>query len=139
MRQPSAHTISRQGLDASFEADEARKSKLILEGQLLREQQQWEGAASRFAEAAAIEEHLSELAKSKGLMEKSIVHAFSAASCWAQAGNFYRAIRLSDELLAREDLSDPLRVRIQEYADVLRTRRARWYEELMLAAAGDDV
>jgi hypothetical protein len=35
MNQQPARGISRQGLDAKFEADEARKSLLILEAQFL--------------------------------------------------------------------------------------------------------
>ncbi len=97
----------------------------------MREQQQDE-AAVKFAEAAEIEEHLSDLCEAKCLMEKSFKHRFSAASCWAQAGNFYRAISLCDDLLARTDLPDRLRLHIREYANTLRGRRAQWYEELVL-------
>ena len=123
--------INRQGLDAAFEAEEEHKSRLILEAQLLREQQQ-DDAAAKFAEAARIEEHLSNLCEAEGLTEKSFIHRFSAASCWAQAGNFYQAISLCDGLLVRTDLPDRLRRHIREYADTLRDRRAKWYEELVL-------
>jgi len=67
-------------------------------------------------------------------MEKSFLHWFSAASCWAQAGDFYHAIALCDDLLARADLPERLRQRIQEYAHTIRIRRAQWYEELILEA-----
>jgi len=96
MGQQSARSINQQGLDAAFEAQETHKSDLILEGQLLREQQ-GEAAAEKFAQAAEIEERLSDICEAKGLVEKSFVHRFSAASCWAQAGNFYRAITLCDD------------------------------------------
>src|SRR5205809_582651 len=73
MSQQPARGISRQGLDAAFEAEEARKSRLILEARLLREQQQDEGAADRFAQAAEIEERLSDICEAKNLVEKALV------------------------------------------------------------------
>jgi hypothetical protein len=135
MSQKPARGISRRGLDAAFEAEETRKSKLILEARLSREHQQDEDAADRFAQAAEIEERLSDLCEGKGLVEKALVHRFSAASCWAQAGNFYRAIMLCDDLLVRADLPDRLRERIRNYAQSLRERRSQWYEGLVFAAA----
>ncbi len=138
MSQQPDQGIDRRGLDAAFEADEARKSSLILEAQLLREQQQDEAAAAKLAEAAEIEERLSEICEAKGLVEKSLVHRFSAASCWAHAGDFYHAIRLCDALLAHPDLSDRLRQRVQSYREALRARRAQWYEGLVLTIAGSE-
>lgn len=135
MSEQPARGISRQGLDTSFEADESRKSDLIVEAQLLRERGQHEAAVDKFAEAAEIEERLSDQCEAKGLREKSLVHRFSAASCWAQAGNFYRAIALCDELLARRDLPDRLRRRIQDYAQTLRARRDQWSAGVVLEAA----
>ncbi|MBI1928632.1 hypothetical protein HYR99_30865 [Candidatus Poribacteria bacterium] len=137
MNQQPGRGIRRQGLGASFEADEARKSNLILEALLLREQQQEDKAAAKFAQVAMIEERLSDICEKKGLIEKSFVHRFSATSCWAQAGNFYYAIALCDDLLARDDLPDRLRQRIHDYAHTLRARRAQWYAELVLETTGD--
>jgi hypothetical protein len=62
------------------------------------------------------------------LWDKYFVHRFSALSCWAQAGDVYRAIMLGDELLARADLPEPLRQRIEEYARLLQARRVRWFQ-----------
>ncbi|HXG64893.1 MAG TPA: hypothetical protein VNO70_07275 [Blastocatellia bacterium] len=135
MSQQPPHGISREGLDATFEAEEARKSNLLLAAQLLRDQKQ-EEAAAKFAQAAAIEERLSDICAAKGLTEKAALHRFSAASCWAQAGNFYRAIELCDDLLARADLPDRLRQSVQHYGDTLRLRRAQWYAELELETMG---
>jgi hypothetical protein len=92
--------IERGGLNASFEADEALKSNLIVETQLLITQQQSDAAADRFARAAEIEERLSARCADRGLREKSWVHLFSAASCRARAGDFHTAIGLGDQLLA---------------------------------------
>jgi hypothetical protein len=60
-------------------------------------------------------------------MEKSFVHRFSAASCLAQAVDFYHALALCDDLFARA-----LRQRVEEYAQTIRIRRDQWYEELIL-------
>lgn len=132
-----ARGISRHGLNEQFAAEEARKSALILEARLLRDQQD-EGAAARFAEAAAIEEQLSELCEAQGLAEKANLHRFSAASCWALAGNFYRALILCDDLLSRSDLPVRLWQRVSEYARVVRQRRAEWYAGLALETAAGD-
>jgi hypothetical protein len=136
MNQHSLKGIARHGLDADFEADETLKSNLILEGQLLKEQQQLDAAADRFARAAAIEERLSALCAEQGLQEKSWVHLFSAASCWAQAGNFHEAICLGDQLQAQADLPPRLRQRVQEFTLVLRQRRRQWATGLTLTATG---
>lgn len=124
MTRSTKRGISREGLDAAFEADEARKSRLILEGRSLSEQGQDELAAGKFAEAAEIEYHLARICREKGLTEKSLVHLFSAASCWASAGNYYDAIVLCNELLAQAGLPDRLRQRVQDYSESLLQRRA---------------
>jgi hypothetical protein len=132
MNQPSAKGIDRHGLDAAFDADEASKSKLILEGQLLNAQPQPDAAADRFAQAAAIEERLSVRCAAQGLHEKSSVHRFSAASCWARAGDFHTAICLGEQLLAEADLPPRLRQRIEEFTQTLRQRRRQWGAGLVL-------
>jgi hypothetical protein len=127
--------ISRQGLDSAFVAEESRKSDLLLEARLLREQKRHEDAVARFAAAAAIEEQLSERSAGLGLREKSSVHLLSAAGCWAQAGNFYRAIALSDRLLGEADLTPRMRSSVEHFADAVRTRRDQWHNELAEASA----
>lgn len=134
MSQASPHGIGRSGLDAAFEADEARKSNLILRARMLRDQHDDERAAQHFAEAAEIEERLSDRCEELGLVEKSLVHRFSAASCWAHAGNIYQAIGLCGELLAC-DLPGRLRRDIEDYAEALRRRRAQLYAQLTLVGA----
>ncbi len=130
MNQKETQAINRAGLDGAFEADEALKSNLILEARLLREQSRADEAARKFAEAAEIEESLGQRSSAQGLAEKSFLHRFSALSLWAQAGAFYQAIALGDELLASPALPERLRQRIQTYINALRIRRAHWYEEL---------
>jgi hypothetical protein len=127
--------ISRRGLDANFDEQEVRKSNLILEARRLRDQRQDEAAADRFAEAAAMEERLADACEAARLVEKSYVHRFSAVGCWAQAGDFYHAIRICDVLLDRADLPQRLRDRVQDYSQALRQRRSEWYSNLTLDAA----
>jgi hypothetical protein len=138
MNPPSAHGVNRQGVDATFEAAETRKSQLLLAAQLLRAQQQSGAAAEKCAEAAAIEEQLRNQCFTKGLKDKAFVHGFSAASCWAQAGDFHHAIVLCQELLTHADLPERLRHRIDVYAKTLHTRRAQWYEALILQDVGHE-
>ncbi len=121
--------INRKGLDAALVKEEARKSNLILEANLLKAQERYQDAVDRFAEAAQIEERLSKILLQKGLLDKYFIHRFSALSCWAQAGDVYRATVLGEELLARADLPDPLRRRIEEYVRLLQARRVRWFAE----------
>ena len=132
MSNPTGRGLSRQGVDAAFVADEAQKSHLLLEAQLLRAQQQAEAAADKLVEAAMIEERLRERCFTMGLREKAFVHGFSAASCWAQAGDFHHAIGVCQDLLAHADLPPRLRHRVDAYAKTLCTRRAQWYAELVV-------
>ena len=115
--------MDRHGLDASFEADEALKSNLIVEAQMLSAQQQPDAAAHHFAQAAEIEERLGSRCVELGLREKSWVHLFSAASCWARAGDFPTALGLSEPLQAEAGLPPRLRQRIHEFTDAIRQRR----------------
>jgi hypothetical protein len=136
MSQVSPRGIDRSGLDAAFEAEEARKSNLILRARMLRDQQDDEQASQHFAEAAELEAGLSDRCEERGLVQKSLIHRFSAASCWAHAGNFYQAITICDELLARE-LPQRLRRDIEDFAKTLRSRRARLYAQLTLVGANE--
>jgi hypothetical protein len=126
--------FNRQDLDDAFTAKEVHKSNLILEGRLLEAQRQLDEAAQKFAQAAEQEERLGEHCATLGLSDRASMHLFSAASCWARAGNFYRAIALCDDLLRRPGLPDVLRRQIEDYAQILRGRRTQWTAELTLAS-----
>lgn len=132
MTHPSGRGISRQGVDVAFAAEESQKSQLLLEAQLLRAQHQPEAAAAKFAAAAALEERLRDICLQKGLWEKAFVHGFSAASCWAQAGDFHRAIGLCHDVLAHPELPERLRHRVDAYVKTLCARRAQWYADLVV-------
>lgn len=135
MNDPSTSGFHREGLDEAFAADEVRKSNWMLEGRLLEAQQQWDEAARKFALAAEQEERLGNQCAALGMSDKATLHLYSAASCWARAGNFYRAIALCDDLLARSNLSEPLRQRIGDYVQALRGRRAQWLTGLPMLVA----
>jgi hypothetical protein len=91
-------------------------------------------AARKFAEAAQIEESLSQRCAAQGIIEKSFLHRFSALRR-VGAGAFYQAIAFGDALLASPALPERLRQQIQTYTNTLRIRRAHWYEELALELA----
>jgi hypothetical protein len=119
----------------SIRNDEQRKSRLILEARLLRDRKEHSAAADKFAEAAEMEEQISRSCES---VQESQVHQFSAASLWAQAGNFYQSLAICEQLLTRADLPDRLRERVQSYSQALRSRRDRWYEELVVQSASGE-
>jgi hypothetical protein len=131
--------FDRQGLDDAFAAEEVRKSNLILEGRLLEAKQQLDEAAQKFAQAAEHEERLGNQCATRGLSDRAFLHLYSAASCWARAGNFYRAIALCDDLLRRPGPPDALQQQIENYVHVLRGRRTQWAAELALAPATIEV
>jgi hypothetical protein len=139
MNNPSMTGLDRLGLDDAFAAEEVRKSNLILEGQMLEAQQQMDEAARKFAQAAEQEERLANRCASLSLHTKAALHFYSAASCWARAGNFYRAILLSDELLSRPGVPETLHRQIQNYVHTLRGRRAQWTTGLTVAPATAEV
>jgi hypothetical protein len=130
MSQTPGRGASLEGLDAAFDAEEARCGNLIIEAQMLQAQGRPDDAAARYADVAPIEERLGAICEEKGLREKSWIHRFGAVRAWALAGNYLAAIALSDALVARPDLPERLRQRIQEYTQSLRDRRDRWSAEL---------
>jgi hypothetical protein len=137
MSQASQEGIDRHGLGPAFDAEEVRKSNLIVEAQLLSDQQQADGAADRFAQAAEIEERLSAQCAEQRQREKSWLHLFSAASCWARAGDFHTAIGLGEDLLAHTDLTPRLRECVLTFTQTIRQRRTQWAAGLALTASGD--
>ena len=137
MSEPSPSGVMRHGLDAAFQAEEARKSSLILEAQRLRVQGEDEAPAAQFAEAARIEEGLADACEHRSLIEKAFIHRFRAASCWAHARNFHRSLDLCGALFARPELPSRLRQRVEEYRRLIRARRSSWYAELVSGATSE--
>ena len=131
---PSPETgISRHGLDADFDAEETKKSNLLLQAAFHRAQNEEEQATECYAAAAQIEERLAERCRAIGLLEKSRVHEFSAASAWAQAGDFYHALHLFAALQNDAETPPRLRDTITRYTETLAMRRRQWTAELVSA------
>ena len=118
--------ISRQGVSARFIQSEKETSRFILEANLLKFQHQRKEAVHKFAQAARLEMKNCDELLASGLLDLYHIHCFSAASCWAQAGNLYQAMQICRELLERFELKPALRQRIAEYLDVLEVRVDQW-------------
>ena len=113
---------------------EARKSDLLLQAALLRDQGELEQASERFAAAAEIEERLAANAEARNEMEKALRSRYSAASAWAHAGDFHHALALLRDLEARPDTPTALRARIRAFAERVQEQRERWHQSLREAA-----
>jgi len=130
-------SIIRRGLSARFIQDEKETSRLILEANLLKSQQRRKESARKFAQAALLEMKNCDELLALGLLDLYYIHRFSAASCWAQAGNLYQAMQICEELLESFELKPPLRQRIAGYLDVLETRVEQWINSYAPDAAAD--
>ena len=135
MSHQKKNSISRKGLSEEFKKGEAQVSSLILEGYLLKQQECYEEAADKYAQAATLEEKLCTELSKKGLMDKYYSHFFSAASCWAQAGNIHQAIWMTNQLLRYPNIPERLRRQAEEYQQMLRARRERWFAFLTQSLA----
>jgi hypothetical protein len=99
------------------------KSNLLLKAQMAEAESKEDEATQFFAEAAQLEEQLAAECDKEANNEKAHAHRFSAASCWAQAGDFYRALLLYEEILKETTVTPLLREHIAAYAQSLRVRR----------------
>lgn len=78
----------------SYPEEEKRKSALLLQVALLCAEGQEEAVASRFAEAADLEEVLARRADAEGNSLRAIRSHFSVASAWSNAGDLHHALTL---------------------------------------------
>ncbi|MBC7527967.1 MAG: hypothetical protein H7308_10495 [Chthonomonadaceae bacterium] len=113
-----------------YPQEEAYKSALLLQATLFRAEGQEEDAASRFAEVATLEERLAQRADAEGEGLRAIRSRFSAASAWANAGDFHHALTLLQTLEQRSDVPDLLKERARTFAETLRLQRRQWQETL---------
>ena len=116
-----------------YPEEENRKSNLLLQAALLRAEGREELAASRFAEAATLEEKLAQRADADGNVQRALRSQFSAASAWANAGDFHHALILLQVLEQRADAPEPLKVRVRAFAETLRVQRRQWHDKLQAA------
>ena len=117
-----------------YPEEEAQKSRLLLQAALFRAQGQEEAAASLFAQAAALEERLAERADAGGDSLRAARSHFSAASAWANAGDFYHALELLQAFERRTDTPEPLKARARAFAETLRVQRRQWQDTLLQAS-----
>ena len=110
--------------------EETRKSNLLLQAALLRDQGDLEGASALFAEAAKIEERLAQEADACKDGAHALRAWYSAASAWAHAGDFHHALTLLKTLEARPDLPEALRTRIHAFSEKVQQQREQWREML---------
>lgn len=117
-----------------YPEEEKRKSELLLQAAMLRAEGQEKLAADRFAEAAAVEERLAQLADAEGLAERAARSHFSAATAWANAGDFYHALELLYTFEQRAGAPEALKARARAFAETLRAERRHWHDTLQEAS-----
>ena len=117
-----------------YPEEELRKSALLLQAAVLRDEGQEEQSASRFAEAAALEEWLTQRAEADGDGLRAARSHFSAASAWASAGDFHHALTLLQTFEQRADAPDALKTRARAFAETLRVQLRRWHDTLQEAS-----
>lgn len=113
----------------NLQAIEREKSRLLLEAQTFKAQKQLIEAAERFAQAARYEQELADWATRQGHHGLSYLHAFSALSCWAQAGNPHRALELSQILLQSGTLTEAQKTQLTTYQEALEQRWVSWMQQ----------
>lgn len=121
--------FNREQLPETFLALEKEKSSLILQANLLQHEQRYEMAADKFAAAATIEENLGDQLLVMNKYPKAVIHQWSALSCWVQAGDVHRALRLGHQLLQSSQLSEAQSKQVSRYLETLRRRRAEWISQ----------
>ena len=102
------------------------KARLILEANRLKLEQDFKAAADHFAQAARYEQQLANWADSEHLVDLGYLHRFSAISCWAQAGDPYRALTLTQQMLATIRLTPQQRKQLQTFRTTLEERMIHW-------------
>src|SRR5579862_4268517 len=103
-----------------FAAEETRKSNLLLQAALLRDQGDLEQASALFAATAEIEERLARKADTGKDAAKALRLWYSAASAWAHAGDFHHALTLLRAIEGRPDVPAALRGRIHAFSEKVR-------------------
>ena len=119
---------------APYPEEEYRKSDLLLQAALLRAQGQDEMASVRFAEAGVLEERLALRAEAEGDVRRALRAHFSAATAWANAGDFHHALTLLQIFEGRADVPEPLKLRARAFAETLRIQRRQWQTTLQEAS-----
>lgn len=111
-------------------AEETRKSNILVQAALLRDQGKLEEASALFATAAEIEEQLAREAEARQDRAHALRAWYSAASAWAHAGDFHHALTLLRTLEGRADVPAALQARIHAFARQVGQQREHWREAL---------
>lgn len=113
MAQEKTTGIAYKPLPPELQVVEREKARLLLEAHTLKAQARFTEAAERFAQAAHQEEQLADWAARQELSDLHYLHAFSALSCWAQAGDPHRAWQMSHALLTAAPLTTRQRKQLE--------------------------
>jgi hypothetical protein len=113
----------RHDTEESIQRLQGQKSDLLLEAQMLQGMGRTEEAIARFAQAAPMEERIAAYREKTGEKELAARHLFSAAACWAKAGNLHNAILLFNALHDDPDTPGRLKVDALLFADRLREQQ----------------
>lgn len=122
-------------LPASYTAAVIEKSNLLLRANLLEGQQQFDDAAELFAKVARLEAQLAVIAQEHGQRDTALVHMVSEMSCWAAAGDTYRALARGQQLLALPTLTPAQRTHISDFVQQVTDRRRSWMQTWHYAVA----
>lgn len=122
-------------LPDAYTASVIEKSNLLLRANLLEAQQQFDEAAELFANAARLEAQLAVTAQEHGQPATALVHLVSEMSCWAAAGDTYRALSRGQQLLVLPTLTPAQRTHISNFVQRLTDRRRTWMQSWNYAVA----
>jgi len=126
--------IAYKPLPVELQMIEREKSRLLLEAHTLKAQARFTEAAECFAQAARHEEQLADWASNQELIDLHYLHAFSALSCWAQAGDPHRALQMSHLLLTSPTLTVRQRTQLTQYQETLEQRWISWMQQWSVPA-----
>ena len=129
MTQEKKSGIAYKPLPPELQVVEREKARLLLEAHTLKAQARFTEAAERFAQAAHQEEQLADWATHQELPDLHYLHAFSALSCWAQAGDPHRAWQMSHALLKAAPLTARQRTQLEQYQAMLEQRWVSWMQQ----------
>ncbi|MEM7133964.1 MAG: hypothetical protein AAF702_47155 [Chloroflexota bacterium] len=102
------------------------KSNLLLRANMHEAQQEFDEAAELFAKSAMLEAELAVTAYEYNQPDIALVHLISEISCWAAAGDTYRAVSQGQRMLASPTLTTAQRIHLNELVEKLNLRRRSW-------------
>ncbi|MEM7533865.1 MAG: hypothetical protein AAF639_16895 [Chloroflexota bacterium] len=113
-------------LPSSYKNLVIEKSNLLLQANMHELQQQFKDASNLFAKSAEIEAQLAETVQEHGRPDLAAVHLVSEMSCWAAAGDTYRALTQGQKMLALSFLTPEQQTHVRDFIEQLEERRQAW-------------